>query len=173
MTSDTKLNIGPVQFSNWIWLDACQFRDAANTLYDTDHAKYPFVILMNYAFACELALKACAVQTRYSCEPLPNGIFPSATLEPAAHGHKLAEVFDQLPDEVKELVSTAFKNITNTELRPQLVKFQDYFVDVRYSYEKRPRCYDLTGMRDLANALVKAVHSAGTTNNAIRRFLEK
>lgn len=166
MTSDNELNIGRVRFNGWLWQSASQFNDAADTLFDTDAAKYSTAILMNYAFACELALKACAVQKRYNCKPSGNGLIPTASFKSASHGHNLSKVFDKLPDETKESISTAFKNETNKELRSELNKFQDYFVDIRYSFEQRPWSYDLTGMRNLANALVVATLDAAKTSDA-------
>jgi hypothetical protein len=165
MTSDNELNIGRVRFNGWIWQTASQFNDAANTLFDTDVAKYSTAILMNYAFACELALKACAVQKRHNSKRSGNGIIPTASSKSASRGHNLTEVFDKLPDETKESISTAFKNETNKELRSQLNEFQDYFVDVRYSFEQRPRSYDLPGMQNLANALVVATLDAARTSD--------
>lgn len=163
MTSDSELNIGRVRFNSWLWQTASQFNDAADKLFDTDVARYSTAILMNYAFACELALKACAVQERYNCKPSGNGIIPTASFKSVSHGHNLTNVFDKLPDDTKESISVAFKNETKKELRSQLNEFQDYFVDIRYSFEKRPRSYDLTGMRDLANALVVATLDAAKT----------
>jgi len=164
MKPDTSLNIGRVRFNGSIWETASEFNRAANLLYDTGLAGFSTAILMNYAFACELALKSCAVQKRYNSKPVANGIIPSASCKSEAHGHKLDEVFDQLSDEIKKTVSREFKNITNTELRPQLVEFRDYF-SIRYSFEKRSSSYNLSGMQELANALIDATLDAAKTTD--------
>ena len=163
MKSDTKQNIGRERFNNWICQTARQFNQAADTLFDGDLANHTYPILMNYAFACELALKACAVQTRYNCKPGVDGIIPTASFKSTADGHGLGTVFGQLPSDTREAVSNAYNNITGEDLSSQLAEFKDYFVDVRYWFESRPRIYDLTGLRRLANGLVDAVFNAAKT----------
>jgi len=44
------------------------------------------------------------------------------------------------------------------------------FVDIRYSFEQRSRSYDLTGMRNLANALVAATLDAAITTDGFIDF---
>lgn len=163
MKAETKQDIGRVRFNSWIWQTASQFNQAADTLFEGDLVNHTYPILMNYAFACELALKACAVQTRYNCKPLVDGIIPTASFKSTAHGHDLGAVFGQLPSDTRDAVSNAYNNITGENLSSQLAEFKDYFVDVRYSFEQRPRSYDLTGLRRLANGLVEAVFNAAKT----------
>ena len=156
MKTNKELNVGSVHWNYHVWLSAKQFLDAGNIVFDNNISVHA-PILMNYAFACELALKACAIQTRYNCKPFDNGIIPTASFKPTVRGHKLfSDVFDNLLPETQLPISTKFKKITNLDLRSQLIEFNDYFVDVRYSFENSARSWDLSGMRKFANALLDA-----------------
>ncbi|MDB4793222.1 hypothetical protein OAG75_01120 [bacterium] len=154
-------NVGQVRFNGHVWRIASDFSDAADALFDSDSQKFVYPILMNYAFACELALKACSVQTRYNCEPPGIGLIPSASFKPTSYGHDLEKLFDQLSPDTRGSVSNEYKYITSEELCSQLALFKDYFVDVRYSFEQKSQTYDLSGLRRLANGLVAAVLEAG------------
>ena len=159
MTNSNELNVGSPSWNYHVWLYANQFRDAGNLLFETSLSNHA-AILMNYSFACELALKACSVQTQYNCKPTGNGIIPTASFKSHARGHKLADVFDKLPQKSRLAISAKFQELTNQDLRNQLVEFNDYFVDIRYSFEKRCRSWNLTGMAALANAVLDATMEA-------------
>ena len=153
---NNELNVGSPHWNYHVWLDAKQFLDAGNILFDND-ISICAPILMNYAFACELALKACNVQTRYNCKPKHDGLIPTASFTSTTRGHKLfSQVYENLPHDIQRAISTKFNGIANTDLRDQLTKYNDYFVDVRYSFERPVRSWDMSGMRDFANTLLDA-----------------
>ena len=156
---DPDLFVGRPRFNGHVWQTASSYRDAANALYDTDLIGYCHPILMNYAFSCEIAAKACCVQTQYNCKPTGNGLIPTACAIPIPHGHDLIKVFEQLPNETKSAIANTFKNNVGTDLRSQLIKFRDYF-DVRYYFEKRPQSHDLSGIRELSNGFVDSTLEA-------------
>ena len=150
------LNIGSPRWNYHVWMDAKQFLDAGNILFDSDISVcYP--MLMNYAFACELALKACDVQTRSNSKQIEGGPIPTGSFKSTTHGHRLvSDVFQKLPLDMQRKIANRFSEIANAELHDQLVIFNDYFVHVRYSFERPARTWDLSGMRNFANALLNA-----------------
>ena len=151
-----ELNVGSPSWNYHVWLDAKQFLDAGNMLFDNDISIWA-PILMNYAFACELALKACDMQTRYNCKSKMAGVISTASFVSTTHGHELfSQVFGNLPHDIQRTISAKFNSVANTELRDQLIKYNDYFVAVRYSFERPARSWDLSGMRDFANGLLDA-----------------
>ena len=166
MTNENDLNVGSVRWNYHVWLSANQFRDSGNLLFEHDSSIHA-PILMNYSFACELALKSCAMQTRSNCKPSGNGIIPTASFKPASRGHDLTQVFDKLPEKARLAVSTEFNKLFERDLRAELIEFKDYFVDIRYSFESRARSWDLLGMGKLANGLLDATLEARKTIGGI------
>ena len=168
MKSNTKLDpdlfVGRPRFNGRVWRTASSYRDAANTLYDTDLISFCHPILMNYAFSCEIAAKACCVQTQYNCKPTGNGLIPTACAIPIPHGHDLIKVFEQLPNETKTAIANTFKDSVGIDLRSQLIEFRDYF-DVRYYFEKRPHSHSLSGIRELSNGFVDSTLEAAKASN--------
>ena len=153
---NNELNVGSPCWNYHVWLDAKQFLDAGNLLFDNNISIFA-PIIMNYAFACELALKACVVKTHFKCKPIEGGLIPTGSHISTTHGHKLfSQVFENLPQSMQRTISAKFHIVADTDLRDQLIKYNDYFVDVRYSFERPVRSWDLSGMRTFANALLDA-----------------
>ena len=171
---DPELFVGRPRFNAHVWRIACEYRDAANTLYEDNLDAFVYPILVNYAFSCEIAAKSCYVQTQYNSKPTDNGLIPTAchiavkeidgTLFKAT-GHDLIKVFEQLPNLIKTNVAQSFRREIGLDLRAQLIEFRDYF-DVRYSFENRPRSHSLSGIRTLSNGFIASAKEAASVAEA-------
>jgi hypothetical protein len=159
--------------SGHIWMHAEQFFNAAELLWDTetgDITKLLLPMVVNYALAAELAMKAAEGVTTYGDEvdllvdgQVVGSVIGAATLKSAASGpgHALPKIFARLRQDVQTDISQEFKSATGEELAPLLAKCSDYFIYARYAYEQKVGFYDVGAVRTLADGLLKAVMAHG------------
>lgn len=149
-----------------IWMAAEQFFNAAEHIWNDDTAeleRYVYPLIVNYAFSCELSLKASEGLVKFS-EVTPDELLKAVNTESAVRGHDLYAIFTQLKPETQSAVETNFLTSTGTPLIPLLKKCSKYFSHGRYSFEQFGGSYYLSGVRDLAKGLLEAVRTYGIEN---------
>ena len=117
----------------------------------------------NYAFSCELSLKASEGLVKFS-EVTPEGLLMASNIESSVRGHDLLSVFEKLKPETQRAIEVEFAACVEAELRPLLVKCYDYFRKGRYSFEQKAASYALSEVRLLARGLLDAVLRVGQNN---------
>lgn len=80
---------------------------------------YPIVV--NGAFACELYLKALMIK--------------NSSDDSFKEGHKLTELFRQLPSDIQNKVKIAFENRGFMKLEALLTEMDEAFIKWRYAFE--------------------------------------
>ena len=146
-----------------VWKQASQFDEAADFLWDRGIYDFMLPIIVNYAFACELAIKSCNCTTRYNVSnPLPS-LIPTASFKSniRVRDHNLVDLFAQLSQQHRIAIERRFREQTEVELLPLLEDCQSCFVDGRYEYENRPCSFPLSGLRRLSNGLVAVTKDFG------------
>lgn len=149
-----------------IWMAAEQFFNAAEHIWsdagiDLNH--YVFPLLVNYAFSCELSLKASEGLVRFS-EVSPEGLLKAVKTESAVRGHDLYAIFTKLKPETKTAIEAHFYESTEIQLVPLLMECSKYFEHGRYSFEQISGSYSLSGVRSLARGLLDSVMAYGKSN---------
>jgi hypothetical protein len=142
-----------------IWMAAEQFFNAAEHVLndeaiDPNHYVYPLVV--NYAFSCELSLKASEGLVKFS-EVTPEGLLMAVNTKSAVRGHDLHTIFTKLKPETQSAVEAGFLASTRTQLIPLLKECSNYFEHGRYSFEQLGGAYSLSGVRRLARGLLDSV----------------
>lgn len=144
-----------------IWRAAQQFFEAGEILWaheNRDKCIYP--LIMNYAFSCELSLKATESLVKYSSVQYGIVLNPISS-ESCVTGHHLYSIFQKLKQETRDEIEAEFLRLAEVDLIPLLRKFSTYFVDVRYSFEKTGGSYAISDLRILAHGLLEAVRVWG------------
>jgi len=146
-----------------IWMAAEQFFNAAESIWNSaegDLSKYVYPLLVNYSFACELALKSAEGKVK---QPpiIENGLIPVSTIHPAVKGHNLLSIFNKLKPETRKGIEKEFISITGENLTPLLKKCGYYFEKARYPFEQKGGAYNLSAVRDLAKILLDSVMAFG------------
>ena len=154
-----------------IWTNAEQFCNAAETLFNDDPnddpSKYVYPIIVNYALSVELALKSTVGVVEVK-PPTKDGLISAAKTEADAWGHKLAkDVFAGLPSPIQVDLEAEFKVDTRENLQPLLNRCDNYFVIARYAHEKIGGSYDLSGLRTLAQGVLKATRNLGLKSEGL------
>lgn len=140
--------------SGRIWEAAERFFKAAeaircNEKISIEELAYPLIV--NYAFLCELSLKAAESKIK-----------PSATnTESAVHGHQLKTLFHNLKPDTQNFIQTEFESTSGRELQPLLDECSRYFITGRYEFEQSGGSYNFSGIRILAKYLLSAVFVYG------------
>lgn len=153
-----------IEPSAHIYMSARQFHDAAELIWEkTDGAvgSYVYPTIVNYALACELALKACESST--SSEPAREGaLLPTAEINSTIWGHKLSKLFEGLASDTQLKLDAAFLSVAGVSLQPLLQECESYFIKARYAWEKGNKCvFHLSGVRQLSSGLIAAVPALG------------
>ena len=141
-----------------VWKQASQFNEASDFLWDRGIWDFMLPIIVNYAFACELAIKSCNCHTLANVSnPLP-GLISTASFRSniRVRDHNLVDLFAKLSGANRKIIETRFLEETEAELQPLLEDCKSCFVDVRSEYENRPSSLPLYGIRRLSNGLVAA-----------------
>ena len=149
-----------------IWMAAEQFFNAAELIWNTDGIdlnRYVHPLVVNYAFSCELSLKASEGLVKFS-EVTPEGLLKAVNTESAVRGHDLHTIFTKLNPDTQNAICSEFFASTETELAPLLKECSKYFEQGRYSFEQIGGSYSLTGVRTLARGLLDAVMAYGKGN---------
>lgn len=149
--------------NGYIWAAAEQFFNAAEHIWNDETAdlnRYLHPIIVNYAFSCELSLKAAEGKVRYS-EITASGLLMPVNTESAVRGHDLYDVFSRLKPETQNALTKIFSDKTGEPLIPLLQKCAKYFEHGRYSFEHICPSYSLTDIRCLAKGLLEAVMTFG------------
>ena len=149
-----------------IWMAAEQFFNAAEVVWNTggiDLNRYVHPLIVNYAFSCELSLKASEALVKFS-EATPEGLLKAVNTESAVRGHDLYTVFTKLQPDTQSAIRSEFFASTETELIPLLKECSKYFEQGRYSFEQIGGSYSLSGVRMLARGLLDAVMVYGKSN---------
>ena len=140
-----------------VWTQASQFNEASDFLWDKGVSDFMLPIIVNYAFASELALKSCDCCTRANAEALPGLISTASfTSKIRVRNHNLVDLFAKLHMPLQTHIQAQFRQEMETELTPLLEDCQSCFVDGRYAYENHPTSFPLTNLRTLSNGLVNA-----------------
>lgn len=150
---------GRIRPDGRIWMAAQQFYDVATQIWDNNEPAiddYTYPIIVNFAFACELAMKASEATAVYPLT-LQGGILPASKTESQVHGHKLKTILSKLHESTQTAIKANFERTTSRELMPLLEKCDDYFAKARYGYEKTTGFYRLSDVRELAKGLLFAV----------------
>lgn len=149
-----------IEPSAHIYISAKQFHDAAELIWErTDGAvgDYVYPIIVNYALACELAMKACE-STTSSAPVREDALLPTAEINSTIWGHKLSKLFENLDSVTQLKLEAAFSSIAGRSLQPLLTECEDYFIKARYTWEKDNKCvFHLSGVRGLSSGLIEAV----------------
>lgn len=146
-----------------VWMMAEQFFNAAEHIIKTENIdlnRYVYALIVNYAFSCELSLKAAECKVKFS-EKTPSGILLPVNTESVIRGHNLYDLFMDLKPETRNLIEEAFFHSNNKELTPLLIECSDYFEKARYSFEQCSGTFSLTGVRILAKGLLDSVMAYG------------
>lgn len=149
-----------------IWMAAEQFFNAAELIWNTDGIdlnRYVHPLVVNYAFSCELSLKASEGLVKFS-EVTPEGLLKAVNTKSAVRGHDLYTIFTKLKPDTQNAICSEFFASTETELSPLLKECSRYFEQGRYSFEQIGGSYSLTGVRTLARGLLDAVLAYGKGN---------
>ena len=101
---------------------------------------YPFTV--NVAFSCELYMKAIMIY--------------NSTDGTIARGHKLDELFNNLPDDAKTKIETSFNKKLKCDLSSFLSEISTAFVEWRYAFEGGVNI-NVTGILAFATALEEYV----------------
>lgn len=152
--------------SGHIWMAAEQFYNTAELVWnsdDIDLAAYVYPLVVNYAFSCELSLKASEGKVKFS-EASPEGLVFASNIESAVRGHDLRSIFAKLKQETQEGIKSEFESSTGEDLILLLEECSKYFEDGRYSFEKIGGSYSLSGVRTLAKGLLDAVMAFGKSH---------
>lgn len=153
-----------IEPSGPIFKSAKQFHDAAELIWEKtngDVGNYLYPIIVNYALACELSLKAC--ETTTSSPPVPEGsLLPTAEINSTIWGHKLLKLFESLAPDTQRQLGAKFHSDFGVSLQPLLDKCDNYFIKARYAWEKDNRCaFYLSDVRQLSSGLIAVVPSLG------------
>lgn len=156
-----------IEPSGQIYRAAKQFHDSAELICEKtngDIGSYLYPIIVSYALACELALKACEGTTASS--QVPRGaLLPTAEINSTIWGHKLSELFKKLASNTQQELSSAFSLHSGAQIVPLLEECEDYFIKARYAWENDNKCvFQLSGVRKLSSGLIAAVPSLGRGN---------
>ncbi len=146
-----------------IWMAAEQFYNTAELVWNSesiDLNRYVYPLIVNYAFSCELSLKASEGLVKFS-EVTPEGLLMAVNIESAVHGHDLYTVFTKLKAETQNGIESEFVLCTEEKLVPLLKECSKYFEKGRYSFEQIGGSYSLSGVRTLAKGLLEAVMAYG------------
>lgn len=142
-----------------IWMVAEQFFNTAELVWKTSDGHitsnvYPLIV--NYAFSCELALKASVGVVKVG-QVTPDGLVPAAATKSAIRGHNLSDLFKNLPPPIQSSIAASFLSSEEEDIIPLLEMCSNYFEEARYPLEKIGGSYDLSGVRNLARGLLQAV----------------
>jgi len=143
-----------------------QFYNAAELIWmsqNIDINAYTYPLIVNYAFACELALKSSEGLVKFS-EVTPEGLLKATNTESAVRGHKLHLIFYELKPETQKAIESEFSSCTGVQLIPLLKECADYFEKGRYPFEQIGGSYSLSGVRTLAKGLLDSVLAYGKNN---------
>jgi hypothetical protein len=122
-----------------IWMTAEQFYNAAELIWDAKDMNvnaYLDPLLVNYAFSCELILKASEGKVKYS-EVSHEEILSSVNIESVVRRHDLKFIFEKLEQETQRVVKLEFEFSTNQRLISLLKECANYFENSRYLFEKK------------------------------------
>ena len=122
-----------------IWMTAEQFYNAAELIWDAEDMNvnaYLDPLLVNYAFSCELILKASECKVKYS-EVSHEEILSSVNIESVVRRHDLKFIFEKLEQETQRVVKLEFEFSTNQRLIPLLKECANHFENCRYLSEKK------------------------------------
>ena len=129
-----------------IYYKAEGFHIAAQVLNQANEMQYrgsPFIV--NATFAIELYLKCFDGQTVFNrpseyCEGVTK--YENVTSEGSNRGHDLGKLFNNLNDENRKQISTAFeKRISGITSEEFFEKYRDHFVSWRYGFEGNATAY--------------------------------
>lgn len=144
-----------------IWRTAQQFFEAGEIIWaheNRENCIYP--LIMNYAFSCELSLKATESLVKQSS--VEGGIVMNPiNSESCVTGHNLYSIFQKLKQETRDEIQAEFLSLADVDLIPLLEKCANYFVDGRYAFEKIGGSYAISDLRTLAMGLLEAVRVWG------------
>ncbi len=146
-----------------IWMAAQEFYNAGELIWNAEYVNFDAYLgplLVNYAFSCELSLKASEGKVKGS-EVSPEGILSPVNIESVVRGHDLKLIFEKLEQETQRVIKLEFVSSTNQQLIPLLRECANYFENCRYSFEKKASGYNLTSVRTLAKGLLDAVRAFG------------
>ncbi|WP_306603026.1 hypothetical protein [Azonexus sp.] len=145
--------------NGYIWMAAQQFFNAAEHLWNADDIgldHYVGPLIVNYAFSCELSLKASEGLVK-SSKVTPEGLLMAVNTESAVRGHDLYTIFTKLKPETQNAIEIGFLESTEIQLVPLLKECSKYFEQGRYSFEQIGGSYSLSGVRTLAKGLLDSV----------------
>lgn len=144
-----------------IWRAAQQFFKAGEILWEhDDQFKCIFPLIMNYAFSCELSLKATEALVKQS-NKRPDTLLNVTYSKSKVQGHKLHVIFNKLHKDTQDGIKAKFFLITGQQLIPLLEKCSKYFVEVRYGFEIVGGSYAVSDLRILAEGLLESVRIWG------------
>ncbi|KMT66746.1 hypothetical protein [Catenovulum maritimum] len=147
------------EVSGYVFSNECSFLKIADLVYDSDEIIEELVpaIVANYAFSVELMLKSLDVNYQNVGGPSA-GLLPSTEIETNIRGHKLANIFSQLPHDSKELLKKAFKECTKEEIEPILDLCNNDFALIRYAHESQSKkIYRIGKLRLLAQGVNQSI----------------
>ena len=153
--------------SGHIWRSAQQFFKAAEHIWNDNNIdlnEYVYPLIVNYAFSCELSLKASESKVKFS-DASPDGLLSAINTEATVRGHDLHEVFGKLQSDTQLGLKAHFLALTGNELVPQLIQCAKYFEHGRYGYEQIGGRYGLSDVRSLAKGLLDTVLAYGKQGN--------
>lgn len=153
--------------SGHIWRSAQQFFEAAEHIWNDNNIdlnEYVYPLIVNYAFSCELSLKASESKVKFS-EVSPDGHLSAINTESSVRGHDLHVIFTNLKPESQRMLKSYFVEVTGNELVPQLQKCAKYFENGRYGYEQAEGTYDISSVRKLAKGLLNALLAYSSKND--------
>ncbi|WGL16658.1 hypothetical protein PVT68_18140 [Microbulbifer bruguierae] len=137
-----------------IYRAAKQFFNAAELLWDSDRSDYIFPIIVNYALACEIALKS--IECKVVTPEIPDGaLLADTTVVSNSWGHKLSKIHASFTPENRETLQRKYTEITSQDLASDLEKCDEYFVKARYPWEpSNKQVFSITHVRSLAKNLL-------------------
>ncbi len=138
-----KIKLMKTRPNGHIWMVAEQFYNAAELIWncdDIDINRYSHPLIVNYAFSCELSLKATEGSVKFP-EPTPDGLIPVSNIESSVRGHNLYNVFQKLKHETQEEIKNEFSSCSGEELVPLLIECSGYFEKARYPFEQKAGSY--------------------------------
>jgi len=143
-----------------VWLIAQDYFLAGKELSNSDTSNFIFPIIVNYAFACELAIKSAETDLVNNNESHENGSLLSQSYIKTfkVRGHSLVELFDKLSPSTQNDIESTFNSFTGKDLKALLNTCEDYFVQARYPYRaSSPNNYQLSSVETLAKGLLHSV----------------
>ncbi|AKH69386.1 hypothetical protein IMCC21906_01710 [Spongiibacter sp. IMCC21906] len=156
-----------IEPSGHIFISAKQFYDAAELIWQKTNGavgSYVYPVIVNYALACELALKACESTTSSALVP-EGALLPTAEINSTIWGHKLSKLFDTLASDTQQQLAAEFYSTVGVSLQPLLAECDGYFIKARYAWEKDNKCvFHLSGVRQLSSGLIAVVPTLGANN---------